>query len=234
MAFANGGRIVTSGLVLALDASDRNSYISGSTTWTDLSGNRNNGTLTNGPTFSSANGGSIVFDGTNDYIECGNPSSLASIAGTTNLTVSGWVNFSEYSGSSGPQSYSVVTNYGGYTNTIWLVENPGNALRFRVVVGGSDVWVSDTSIHLLNAWYYFVGTYDGSNMKIYMNGSLKNTRAQTGTLSAANGTMRIGAYEDGRYCLKGNVAQTQIYNRALSSQEVLQNYNASKSRFNLT
>jgi hypothetical protein len=233
MATIGGSNIVTDGLVLALDAANPRSYVSGSSTWNDLSGNNNSGSLVNGPTFSSENGGSIVFDGANDYIECGNPSSLTLIAGTTNLTISGWVNFSVYSGSSGPQNYSVVTNYGNYTTTIWLVENPGNTLRFRVVAGGADVSVSDTSIHLLNTWYYFVGTYDGSNMKIYMNGSLKNTRAQTGTLSAANGTMRIGAYEGGGYCLKGNVALTQVYNRALSASEILQNYNAQKSRYNL-
>ena len=67
MALHHSPRIVTSGLVLALDAADRNSYPGSGTTWTDLSGNANNGTLTNGPTFNSANGGSIVFDGTNDF-----------------------------------------------------------------------------------------------------------------------------------------------------------------------
>jgi hypothetical protein len=70
------GQIVTDGLVLCLNASDRNSYVSGSTTWNDVSGRGNNGTLTNGPTFNSANGGSIVFDGTNDFVNCGNNTSL--------------------------------------------------------------------------------------------------------------------------------------------------------------
>ena len=65
--YANG-KIVTNGLVLSLDAADRNSYPGTGTTWRDMSGNGNNGTLTDGPTFNSNNGGSIVFDGTNDYV----------------------------------------------------------------------------------------------------------------------------------------------------------------------
>ena len=67
MATIGGSNIVTNGLVLALDAANRRSYISGSFVWNDISGNRNSGSLINGPTFDSANGGSIVFDGTNDY-----------------------------------------------------------------------------------------------------------------------------------------------------------------------
>jgi hypothetical protein len=68
MAFANGGRIVTDGLVLSLDAGDRNSYPGSGTTWRDLSGNNNSGSLVNGPTFNSANQVSILFDGVNDYV----------------------------------------------------------------------------------------------------------------------------------------------------------------------
>ena len=71
MAVLNGPGIITSGLISALDAADRNSYPGSGTTWTDISGNNNNGTLTNGPTFSSTNGGAIVLDGADDYINTG-------------------------------------------------------------------------------------------------------------------------------------------------------------------
>ena len=63
------GQIVTDGLVLCLNASDRNSYVSGSTTWNDVSGQGNNGTLTNGPTFNSSNGGTIITDAVDDTIQ---------------------------------------------------------------------------------------------------------------------------------------------------------------------
>ena len=79
-------KIVTDGLVLALDAANRKSYNSGSTTWYDLSGNNNNGTLYNGPTFNSANSGSIVFDGVDDY-----STSFISSPGS-NFTISFWFN----------------------------------------------------------------------------------------------------------------------------------------------
>jgi hypothetical protein len=84
-----GPDIVQNGLVLDLDAADRNSYVSGSTTWFDLSGNPNNGILTNGPTYSSANGGSIVLDGVDDYVNCGNNNSI-NVTGS-GLTLSAWV-----------------------------------------------------------------------------------------------------------------------------------------------
>ena len=71
MAFNRGPKIVTQGLVLALDAASNNSYPGSGTTWKDLSGNNNTGTLVNGPTFSSANGGTFILDGSNDYINAG-------------------------------------------------------------------------------------------------------------------------------------------------------------------
>ena len=86
---AHGPSIITQGLVLALDAADRNSYPGSGTTWTDLSGNGNTGTLTNGPTYNSANGGSIVFDGSNDYVNFSYNSSLN--IGGLNITLSSWV-----------------------------------------------------------------------------------------------------------------------------------------------
>ena len=223
-------QIVTDGLVLHLDAANRKSYQSGSTTWNDLSGNRNNGILVNGPTFDSTNGGSMVFDGVNDYVNCGNTSSLNAIGGTTNITVSGWAYYTAYGG--GGQSYSVITVKGAPWT--WLLENTSNTFKFRITAGGADVNIADTSTHLLNTWYNVVGTYDGSNMRIYVNGVLKNTRAQTGTLATNAVTAKIGTYQGTNYNLTGRVSNVSIYNRTLSPEEILQNYNATKSRFNLT
>jgi hypothetical protein len=88
MAFFRGPNVVTDGLVLSLDAANIKSYVSGSTTWYDKSGNGNNGTLTNGPTFDSNNGGNLVFNGTNQYIDCGSSSLLN--FGTGNYTIGVW------------------------------------------------------------------------------------------------------------------------------------------------
>jgi hypothetical protein len=193
----------------------------------DLSGLGNTGTLINAPTYNSANGGSIVFDGVDDYIDCGNPASLNSIGGTNNVTVSAWVYHTAYGG--GGQPYSVITVKGNPWT--WLMENPSNTFRFRITAGGADVSVADTATHLLNRWYNVVGTYDGANMRIYVDGILKNTRAQTGTLATNSVTAKIGTYQGTNYNLTGRVANIQVYNRTLTATEVQQNFSALRGRY---
>jgi hypothetical protein len=106
MGVSGGPYIVRdSSLVLELDAADRNSYVSGSTTWFDLSGNSNSGSLVNGPTFDSANGGSIVFDGTNDFVNLGTPSTLVGLQ--VPLTINLWAKI--------PSTDGLDTLYSAYT-----------------------------------------------------------------------------------------------------------------------
>jgi len=224
----SSGPIITSGLVLYLDAGNTSSYSGSGTTWTDLSGNNNHGTLINGPTYSSTNGGSLVLDGSNDYIDFGNSASLSAIGGTTNITVSGWAYYTAYGG--GGQSYSVITVKGAPWT--WLLENYLDTFRFRIVAGGADVAVGDVSTHQLNVWYNVVGTYDGSNMRLYINGVLKNTVPQTGTLATNTETAKIGTWQGTNYNLTGRVSNVSIYNRVLTAAEVLENYNALRPRFN--
>jgi len=104
--FSHSPKIVTDGLVLALDAGNTKSYPGSGTTWFDRSGNARNGTLTNGPTFSSANGGSIVFDGVDDYVSCGNPSIFQINQGT----ISAWVKTS----SPGSDYRGIITKQSNY------------------------------------------------------------------------------------------------------------------------
>ena len=198
-------------------------------TWGDMSTNGNTGTFTAGITYNIANGGSLSFNGSNDYVDCGNTASLSAIGGTTNITVSGWAYYTAYGG--GGNSYSVLT-VKGYPWT-WLLENPSNTFKFRISAGGFDVSVDDTSTHLLNTWYNVVGTYDGSNMRIYVNGVLKNTTAQTGTLATNSETAKIGTYQGTNYNLTGRISNVSIYNRALSAAEITQNYNALRGRYGL-
>ena len=222
-------KIVTDGLVLCLDAGNVKSYPGSGTTWTDLSGNGNNGALVNGVGYNSDNNGALTFDGVNDYIDCGNTSSLSAIGGTTNITVSGWAHYTAYGG--GGQPYSVITVKGNPWT--WLLENPYYTFRFRITAGGADVNIADTSTHLLNIWYNVVGTYDGSNMRIYVNGVLKNTRAQTGTLATNATTAKIGTFQGTNYNLTGRVSNVSIYNRALTPQEIQQNFNATRGRYGI-
>lgn len=171
------------------------------------------------------------FDGTtqDNYCTITPSAALSAIRGTSNITVESWVYYTSYSG--GSESYSVVTVWGN--PWAWLVENPSNRLRFRIHAGGSDVSVSDSATHPLNTWLHVVGTYDGSNMKIYVNGKLKATRAQTGTLGSPGGTPKIGTFQGSNYCMSGKIDSVKIYNRTLDAQEVKQNFNALRSRYSI-
>jgi hypothetical protein len=226
MAFANGGRIVTDGLVLALDASDRNSYVSGSTIWNDLSGNRNNGTLVNGPTFDSGSGGSLVTSGS-AYIST--PLYLPSPSTT-------------------PTTFEIVFKNNGTTSTNYglIGSSQYNAYGFAVVLpnpsltqirctynnsgSNSEFDVSYDSSVVSMCTYIFNGTV----RSVYRNGVfLQSNTAGFNALASPN-SIAIGAVGQGGYPIgQLNVYSTKIYNRALSASEVLQNYNASKSRFNL-
>ena len=228
--FSPEENIVKNGLVLNIDAGNNLSYPGTGITAINIAGVGATGVLTNGVGFGVNSGGSFIFDGTNDYIDCGNDISLSNIGGTANITASAWVYYTAYGG--GGQPYSVIT-VKGFPWT-WLLENPSNTFTFRISAGGSDVNIVDTSTHLLNTWYNVVGTYDGSVISIYVNGVLKNARVQTGTLGTNTETAKIGTYQGTNYNLTGRIAQVQIYNRTLSSTEILQNYNALKGRYGLS
>ena len=219
MSRRNGPNIVTNGLVLYLDAANRQSYISGSTTWTDVSNNGNNGTLTNGPTFNTGSGGSIVFDGVDDYVNA--PSSLY----VDNFTLNAWV----YKTASGIQTIMAKGNASFQLNFYLRIAGPSGF--FGTNSNFTEITVADLT---LNTWNNTVLTYDKNNLNYFLNGVFigQVSATNTPTLSSSNTIVgRLGDY-NGQYWT-GRIASTQIYNRALSAQEVLQNYNATKARFGL-
>ena len=228
MSFNNGPTVVTNGLVLALDAGDRNSYVSGSTTWFDLTG-VNNGTLTNGPTFNTGSGGSIVFDGVNDYVNCG---STTNLTGLINISISSWVYPTTSSFTTFVARYfSTTINQGwilNYLNSSFYFDGRESAAAY-LSVNTADVFPT-------GSWYNVVGTKSGSLWSIYVNGSLQaSSSLGNGTIPFANNNMQVGALIGSGFSVyqPNRVATTQIYNRALTAQEVLQNYNATKARFGL-
>jgi hypothetical protein len=208
--FANGPTIVTNGLVLALDAGDKNSYVSGSTTWFDLTG-VNNGTLTNGPTFDSGSGGSIVFDGTNDYVT-GSSSNLSEYTLCAMVKV---------------LAYKIGGGILGGTNT-------ANAY---LQIGGSNNWQFNNAFifnntPVLSQWAYINGVQTSTSTQLlYLNGNL--VTSTSGTSNLGTGYV-IGRRELSSVYLNCQIGLAQIYNRALTASEVLQNYNATKGRFGLT
>ena len=214
---SGGPNIVTNGLVLSLDAANPKSYISGSTTWNDISRGGNNGTLINGPTFNSSNYGSIVFDGSNDYINCGNIMPLSAYTKCVFFNIS---------------------NLGSPNN---LISGASNGTHYFYPGGGSFLRaghfqgaevVSNTSI-VANQWYHGVITFNtSSGFTMYQNGIVVGTNPSTSTFTGGN-VVYIGAYGAAQNLLTGRISVAQIYNRVLTPQEVLQNFNSQKSRFGL-
>ena len=228
MAVGYNPRVVTDGLVLALDAGNTKSYPGSGTAWHDLIGS-NDGTLTNGPTFDSGNGGSIVFDGTDDYVTTGttltDADELFADTGTA-WSTSSWFNVDEISGTD-----KAVTGRGGGVGSaavyaVW-VDNANLRVRLR---GGTITNIS-TSI-ADDTWYNVAVTWDGTTANGYLNGQL--TTLAVGTASNQTNTFTIGATNSGSLSeMRGKISQTLVYNRALTAVEVEQNYNALKGRYGL-
>lgn len=233
MAFNYSPKIVTDGLVLYLDAANTRSYVSGSTTWTDLSRSGINGTLVNGPTFSSTNGGSIVFDGSNDYVAT-NLGTLRSLTGTRS-TLNIWFRTIN---SSTRQVLLADWDSSGALETARLEVSGFNISSNRVGgtingVSNSTPVQSTTSIQN-NTWYWVTILYNGTNTQLYLNGQLEQSLVTTERGSDSTGNVVIGrAGNFNAFYWNGNIAQIQIYNRALSATEIRQNYNATKTRFGL-
>lgn len=221
---------ITDGLVLYLDAANTKSYVSGSSTWLDLVGT-NNGTLTNGPTFNSANGGSIVFDGTNDLVEIPNTTSL------TSFTVSTWFRMTGPGSTGGPTNiiYNSLFGINSGIRRILVATSANTGIeegRILVQMGGSNYFSALATATVTNRWNNVVYTWQANTATIYINGRSETPQSNSSvTFPAAN--LYLGAYSNPiiAYAMKGNIAQTLIYNRTLSPTEILQNYNATKGRY---
>ena len=213
----NYEEIVTSGLTLLLDAGFTPSYPKSGTAWTDLSFSGNNATLYNGPTYNSSNGGSIVFDGTNDFCLAG-----TGLAITGNLTVAAWVR---------PSSF---TNLG---NIVSKSSNLGYRMRFQ---SDGSFWmyanantITSPSTYSINNWFHTVGVFSSSGLRMYINGSLVQSNGTAFSPSYSAGSFIVGGFSSTQELFQGRIANVSVYNRALSATEVLQNFNAQKARFGL-
>ena len=218
--FANNAPIVTDGLVFYVDAGNSKSYPGSGTTWTDLIGS-NDGSLTNGPTFNSGNGGHIDFDGSDDIAESFVDPSVFS-TGYDAYTISYWVRYDSLS------DYPTVFELRFGTSNQWTDYINANKLT---AYPGIQMNITDSSISS-DTWYNFCVTISqgsGNVFHAYINGSLD----KTGSWNRSHGTptkYRIGGNSSNRR-FNGQVGTISYYNRALSASEVLQNYNALKNRF---
>ena len=249
-----GPNTVETGLVLSLDAADRNSYVSGSTTWRDLAGNNLNGTLVNGTTFNTSSGGSIVFDGTNDSISLSASALLQNYCtNNTEVTFCSFVRKSSTSGSAGGYGMGAMlfsNNDGGWQPgwSIRLANNvDNNSIGFQIGFASSRNAVNyfaQPPSPIDDRWVHVAITHRvynyASTCSIYLNGDLFFQSSSV----AINNQLPSSAIHSPVIGWQGNtpwqqsnsqfqIGTYQIYNRYLSSQEILQNYNAQKSRFGL-
>ena len=218
--------IVTSELVLNYDAGFVGSYPTTASTWYDISGNSNNGTLTNGPTYSSSNGGTIVFDGTNDYVN--GPGISSQLTG--NITVEAWIYIT-----SGPSDWVRIIGTGANPSgnrTFGLWYDINRRLLWQRY-GATDPSIYPANVLSYNTWYYVAATTSGSSNALYLNGSSIGSSTAAGPWPASNENVTIGSAVGIHTYLTGNISISRIYNRGLSSTEILQNYNAQKSRYGL-
>jgi hypothetical protein len=228
--------IVTDQLLINLDANWYNSYKTGNTTWNDISGNFNNATLTNSPAFDTRNGGSVVFDGADDYGNFGNLSYNRS-----NFSVFAWVNYPTVHGLWDSTIASKwYTGGSNGSNNEWSFGADGQvgpspfAVTVQYAAGGSNyLAIVGGPIYSANTWYHVGFTWTGGTLSLYVNGVMvasgytANSSAQTTTQPLA-----IASFLNlSTYCTNMKLGSFLMYNKALSQTEILKNYNTQKGRY---
>jgi hypothetical protein len=233
-----GPHIITDGLVLYLDAANTKSYTSGSTIVRSLTGTIT-GSLVNGVGFSTGSNESWVFDGSNDQVDCGD---IDILGGATSATFEVWVKPDVYV--SGPWR-SILTTWNdpvaGLGHT-WVLDLKYRTYSIFIRTTESGAYPTEyqgnsSTVHFPdNIWSHFVAVYNGADITVYANAKVIGQHSKTGVIANknANERLKIGVDRVTTSPFKGEISNVKIYkNRALSAAEILQNYNATKSRFNL-
>jgi hypothetical protein len=233
MSSESGPNLITNGLVLCLDAANPLSYKSGATVWNDLTYNTSGGTLTNGPTFSLANGGSIVFDGVDDYVGCGTGFTTLDLV---DKSFSAWI-FKTSASQKGiiDKDFELSSNnYGGWG--FWI--QPNNKLWWWNH-SNRDIKDNGPNTITLNSWNHVAVVYNFTTKtaSFYVNGVLNSSVTNTNVVEKSSGTapLIIAGLRNNLagFNFDGRISNVFAYNRLLSASEVLQNYNSTKSRFGL-
>lgn len=226
MSLGHGSSIVRSGLVLHLDAANLKSYPGSGTTWTDLSGNGNTGTLTNGPTYSSTNGGSLSFDGVDDYAE------FSGLQG--NFTVGSlecWVKPNV----SGTFFQIVSRTNNSILGNFNITRESSNTYRFVLRVSGTQYSIYTDISTTPTAWAHLVATYDGTTQRFYFNSVLQVTENSVSGVvdTSVPYVQNIGRNTNGNSPANAQISVVKLYNRALSATEVNQNFEATRGRYGI-
>lgn len=240
----------TSGLILRLDAANPYSYPTTGTTWFDISGNNNNGTLTNGSIFNSNNGGTFNFDGVDDYFDSiGSTSTFDFICSNGTFSIGFWLKMTSLNTrtffigntlTNLEKGWVIGVEYGasGWGNNCIRFGASGNLTNTRLIAGSTN----DNTVTLGWNHYFFTTTNGNFVGQWYINGSPVTTTTRVGSGAANQGTYYSGPlarnlnvgranWTSTLLPLPGNLANVLIYNRQLNASEVLNDYNATKIRF---
>lgn len=242
MGLIHSPSIVTDSLALYVDAANAKSYPGSGTTCTDLSGNGRTTTLNAGPTYNSQNGGQFVLDGVDDYLSFASPSPMA---GTSLFTFEIWINFTTISGNFGSTNKAAMllaggTSFGTGQPEMFVLSSDNTSTTPNIINfgrgGGGTTGTCQFNVSSLitnGNWYQIVLVRDSaSSQVVYING--KSIGTGTVSTSFTDGQTDIGGlHGNSGYSgfTAGKVANVKIYNRALTSNEVLQNFNALRGRF---
>jgi hypothetical protein len=218
--------IITAGLVMYLDASIPASYPGTGTAWDDISGNHNSGTLTNGPTYTSSDGGAIIFDGADDYVDFP----------TTSLSSTGDITICTFLKLDGVQnSYANILDYEHATYNGFVIQQDAgtgpNYFYFAWSNGGGFDFCN-FQVPIDNTYFNLTITKIGGTVTTYINGVALYVGYGVSTLVGTGNRVRIAANASGHgRQIKGTIGDFLIYDAGLTSIEVLQNFNALKTRF---
>ncbi len=225
-----GGNIITDGLVLYLDSANIKSYIGSGTTWSDLTINGNNGTLS-GALFNSSNWGSIVFDGIDDRVQVPYPNTNW---GSTPWTIDFWMKI-DVLGNRGVACLNSANNSDYAVNNVFFTDGKSYWYFIKNSTGEKVGVTQTTGVFAINQIFNFTMTYNGlgliaSNINFY-----KNAVTLTTLIGGSAGITNLNGIQIGgiNYPFDGNVYSFKLYNRSLSAEEVLKNYDTTKSKFGL-
>lgn len=234
MSAQHGATIVTSGLTMMLDAANTKSYPGSGTAWRDISGNGITGTLTNSPVYNTNNQGYFSFSrASSQYVNIGTSAILQSL--TSAITISAWCLFTSFP-PTGVAGYNIYdSTYVGSVEQTYLSLNnfSGQAL---LSVGTFTGFASNEATYsynnlAINKWYHIVGGYTGTAWVLYVNGRLVQSTVAGGPTAVPSSLFTIASGNSGYF--NGNMASIQVYNRALSADEVQQNFNAYRGRYGI-
>jgi hypothetical protein len=231
--------IVTDGLIMYIDAADKDSYIGSGTSLTDLSPSANNLTTFNSPTFSSTNGGIFTLNGSNQYIY----KSSVNTPPTTTLSMEVMARFADNGSAVGGRYVMSMGRDIGTNGGLALIAygfSSAESGKLIFELGSGFGRVSSGIVPTINTWYHIIITCDGTYTKFHLNGNLTARSSQSTGAVASSPGISIGSYLSAATppaassaWHNGDIGFVRIYNRALNNAEVLSNYYGQKSRFGL-